>query len=362
MKQSDGAAIGSRIKRRVETAIRHLRALTRPRPDDASIMRARFITVTLLTAVTAFTGWLVFPDETQSSDVSAQSPLISVVSDNDSIASASIRSIHLTNLVASIQLSVTTGASDANIYVVVEGPEFDDESRGQGWTLSRWNKNIAFTKIPLKKERAYDSIEVAAYFSTCNCFEYEAPYLYATSAVYTGSLAAVGASQDNMKQWPSKFYELPTSQVEQIQLDLTDQELPTTWDAIEEAPSSPTQLTDNWWIWKDSNYGNVRLRSVDEVSDSEHRTFLTGLLLGVAGAGLFIVIDSIFPLLAIQRGKRKSVAPEQHVPESDLRLHEQEEESPEPTRRLGSARAATWVGLGIGIAVAARYVRRLSRR
>ncbi|MEU9571649.1 hypothetical protein AB0D62_17520 [Streptomyces massasporeus] len=92
--------------------------------------------------------------------------------------------------------------------------------------------------------------------------------------------------------------ELPTSQVEQIELDLADQEeSATTWDAIEEAPSSPARFTDSWWIWKDSNYGIVRLRSVDEVSNSEHRTFLTGLL-GAAGAGLFIVIDSLFPLLA----------------------------------------------------------------
>lgn len=325
-------------------------------------MRARFIAVTSLTAVTAFTGWLIFPSEMQSSDVSAQSPFISVVSDNDSIASASIRSIRLTNVVATIELSVTTGASDANIYVVVNGPEFDNESSGQDWTISSWDRNIAFTRIPLKKERVYDSLDVSAYFSTCGCFEYKAPYLYASSAIYNSSLAATVAAQDNMKQWPSKFYELPTSQAEEIELDLTDQGLPTTWDAIEEAPSPPARITDNWWIWKDSNYGNVRLRSIDEVSNSEHRTFLTGLLLGVAGAGLFIVIDSLFPLLAIQRGKRKSVAPEQHVPESDLRLHEQEEKPPEPTQRFGSARAATWVGLGIGIAVAARYIRRLSQR
>ncbi|MFF8391782.1 hypothetical protein, partial [Cellulosimicrobium funkei] len=164
-------------------------------------MRARFITVALLTAVTAFTGWLIFPDETQSSDVSAQSPFISVVSDSDSITSASIRSVRLTKLTASIQLSITTGSSDANIYVVVNGPEFDNESRTQGWTLSSWDKNTAFTKIPLKKERVYDSLEVSADFATCGCFEYKAPYLYASSAVYDSSLAARIAAQDNMKQW-----------------------------------------------------------------------------------------------------------------------------------------------------------------
>ncbi|MFD5908550.1 hypothetical protein ACFWHL_07555 [Streptomyces massasporeus] len=336
-----------------------------------SIMRARFITVTLLTAITAFTGWLIFPDETQSSDVSAQSPLISVVSDKNSITSASVRTIRLTNSGVMIQLSVTTGAEDANIYVVVHGPEFDSESRTRGWTYSPWDKQIAFTKIPLKREKRYDSLEVSTYFSTCGCYEYKAPYLYATSAVYDSSLAANVAAQDNMKQWPSKVYTLPPAQVEKNELDLANEGLPTTWDAIEAAPSSPDQITENWWIWADSNYGNVRLRSVDEVSNSEHRTFLTGLLLGVAGAGLFIAIDSLFPLLAAQRGKRKPVSLDRHAPEelpggaARLRADTSpvegvaiEEDSPEPTQRLVPARAASWVGLGVGIVVAVRYIRR----
>ncbi|MEU3514109.1 hypothetical protein ABZ770_02250 [Streptomyces sp. NPDC006654] len=366
----------------MESILQRVKHLTQKDFNDREVAQLRVIVVSLLTVTSAFVGYLLFPVESQSSDASAQAPIISVVSDKESITSASIHSITLTNISAYIRLSVTTGPSDANIYVVISGPKFGSGNPARGWTVSPWDKTLAFTKIPLRKEREYQNLEVSASFSSCNCFQYKAPYLYASSASYDDAAAAIFASQDNIHQWPSKFYKVRMPQVEKSELDLTDAGFPTTWDTVDASPFPPAQVTDDWWSWADSNYGNVRLRSVDDASNSEHQVFWAGLLLGVAGAGLFLVIDSLFSLLAMRRGRRQPISPDMPVPKTVPRRNAEDEEvsghaenyasdasaagssdieerPAEFTHRSESSqRVAIWAAIGLGAVVAARSIRR----
>ena len=354
------------------------RCLRRPRKladhgnEQGATGWLRFILIMSLTIAAFLGGFLLIPADSTALDASLTQPILGVATDKpSSVVSADITSVDLSPESIGIDMAVTTTDPNTNLYFIVAGPKFSAHPASRHWTVS-YDGVVGFVKIPLKTAGSYADVRVSASLDNCKCYKYESPYLSAVSVSLDSRDALSVAADGALAPWAPHVSPVPATVIQRNTLSLRDQGLPSVWSTIGQDATPPSQLPDDLWVWANSTFGaHIRLTSVDNADESEHRFFWAGLLLGVAGAGVFASIDSGLALREKRRGKATKIGQSEHPPlptgvasPSDTAAADavdQLDHSIEPT---GTRPGANWtliLGTGLVVAAASGAARAFSR-
>jgi hypothetical protein len=130
--------------------------------------------------------------------------------------------------------------------------------------------------------------------------------------------APLGYPENSRESNPGRdngtYYYVPERPISEDAFSFQEDDSPPGGGVYSLLSSGPVQVNESTWRWSQVDHASFIAVSAQDKSHSDHRTFLAGIWLGIAGAGVIAALESAFDIIGGRKAKRPSHETNENAP------------------------------------------------